>query len=214
MNRSLSAFLVLFAANSIAAATPELAARDARYVLQPNDVIEIRYRYTPEFDETVTIQPDGFVSLNLTGDVKLAGMAVDVAKRLLAEKASTRLRDPEIAIAVKDFERPHFIVAGEVTNPGRFDLRGSTMTLEAVAIAGGLRNSAKHSQAILYRRAGPAMASARLVDLKKIATVAGHQEDLELRSGDVLFIPQNRISKVERLVRWGSWGVFANPAIR
>jgi hypothetical protein len=66
----------------------------------------------------------------------------------------------------------------------------------------------------LYRRAGRDIASATLVDLKRIATIAGHEEDVDLRSGDVLFVPQNRISKIERIVRWGSWGVFANPTMR
>jgi polysaccharide biosynthesis/export protein len=54
-----------------AEASTGLADRNARYRLQPNDVVEIHYRYTPEFDQTVSIQPDGFVSVKLIGDLKL-----------------------------------------------------------------------------------------------------------------------------------------------
>jgi polysaccharide export outer membrane protein len=193
---------------------PPFATRAPRYLLQPSDVFEVQYRYTPEFNQVVTVQPDGFVSLVLAGEFQVSGLSVDVLTNVLLERSAARLRDPQVSVALKEFVKPHFFVAGEVTSPGQFDLKGPISALQAVAVAGGLKNSAKHSQAILYRRAGRDIASATLVDLKRIATIAGHEEDVDLRSGDVLFVPQNRISKIERIVRWGSWGVFANPTMR
>jgi polysaccharide export outer membrane protein len=190
------------------------ADRNARYRLQPNDVVEIHYRYTPEFDQTVSIQPDGFVSVKLIGEVKLGGLSLDGVKTLLVEKSSARLRDPEISLVLKEFEKPHFVVAGEVANPGRFEIRGTISALEAVAMAGGLKSSAKQSQAILYRKVSSETAETRVVNLKRIATVAGMPEDIELRSGDLLFVPQSRISKIERFVKWGSFGIYANPVLR
>ncbi|HYO84093.1 MAG TPA: polysaccharide biosynthesis/export family protein [Bryobacteraceae bacterium] len=195
-------------------ASPQLASRDQRYLLLPGDVFEVRYRYTPEFNQTVTVQPDGYVSLILAGEFQARGLSVDAITKLLTERSAVRLRDPEVNVVLKEFVKPHFFVAGEVSNPGRFDLQGGISALQAVAVAGGLKSSAKHSQAILYRRAGPDTASAVIVDLKKIATIAGYAENVDLRPGDVLFVPQNRISKIERIVRWGSWGVFANPVVR
>ena len=56
---------------------PTFAERDPRYRLQPTDTIEVRYRYTPEFDQTVSIQPDGFVILQIVGDLKLQGLSLD-----------------------------------------------------------------------------------------------------------------------------------------
>lgn len=208
-------FLVLCASLALAQ-TPEsgFADRNVRYRLQTMDVLEVNYRYTPEFNQTVTVQPDGYVSLNLVGGLKLGGLTLDEAKKMLVDKSSARLRDPEIALVLKDYVKPHFFVAGEVATPGRFELRGSVSALEAVAMAGGLKNSAKHSQAILYRKVNPDTAEAKLVDLKQIATLTGMREDFELRPGDLLFVPQNRISKIERFVKWGSFGIYANPAAR
>jgi polysaccharide biosynthesis/export protein len=208
MFRNSLLFLLLAAVVLSADPPSEFGSRNSRYILQPSDVLEVRYRYTPEFNQSVIIQPDGFVSLTLAGDLKIADITLDAAKALLLAKSAVRLKDPEISLVLKEFERAHFVVAGEVSSPGRFDLKGSISTLEAVAMAGGLKNSAKHSQAILYRRVGSDLASATIVDLKRIATVSGFKEDMQLRAGDVLFIPQNRISKVERFVRWGSWGVY------
>ena len=46
-----------------------------RYILHPGDVLELSYRLTPEFNQTVTLEPDGHASLNIAGDVLLGGPA-------------------------------------------------------------------------------------------------------------------------------------------
>ena len=188
------------------------ARRNQRYLLQPSDVLEIHYRYSPEFDQTVTVQPDGFVSLHLVGDLKLQSLTVDQVKAAILEKASERLKDPEITVVLKEFERPYLVVGGEVNSPGRFEMRGSLTALQAIAMAGGFKNvSAKHSQVILYRRVGPDMAKAEILDLKAAMSPVSNEPLADLHSGDLLIVPQNRISKVERYVKWVNISVF--PAI-
>lgn len=192
--------------------SPGLANRDQRYRLQPQDVIEVHYRYTPEYDQTATVQPDGFVTLILLGGVKLAGLTLDQAKSELAERAAKRLRDPEVSLLLKDYVKPHFAVAGEVTTPGRFELRGQITAVEAIAMAGGFKTpSAKHSQVILYRRSGPEMAEARILDMKQMMRPNGLKENLDIQPGDLLVVPQNQISKIERFVKWANVGMYFNP---
>src|ERR1700684_3912231 len=108
---------------AVAQLTP-FSEREPRYRLQPSDIMEIHYRYSPEFDQTVTVQPDGFVALQLVGDLKLQGLTLDEAKAAIIEKASQRLRDPEITVVLKEFKKPYFTVGGEVGTPGRFEMRG------------------------------------------------------------------------------------------
>src|ERR1700722_7100459 len=79
------------------------SARDPRYLLQPSDILEVHYRYSPEFDQVATIQPDGFVGLPLVGDMKLQGLTVDQAKDAIVNKASQRLKDPEVTVVLKEF---------------------------------------------------------------------------------------------------------------
>jgi polysaccharide export outer membrane protein len=184
--------------------------RDARYRIKPTDVLEFQYRYTPEFNQTVTVQPDGFVNLTLVGDLKLGGLTLDEAKTAVVKRASQRLTNPELIVVLKEFEKPHFIVGGQVGNPGRFEMRGRITAMEAIAMAGGLKDlSAKHSQVLWFRRTGDDWAETKVINLK---TIVRHQtEDVELRSGDMLFVPQNQISKIERFVRWSAVGVYWNP---
>jgi len=205
-------FLLLMGAAAALAQPGGFSERDPRYRLQPADVLEIHYRFTPEFDQTVTVEPDGFVTLQIVGDLKLQGLTLEQTKTAILEKANRRLQDPEVTIVLKDFEKPYFVVGGEVGAPGRFEMRGVITALQAIAMAGGFKSaSAKHSQVILFRRVGPDLAKAEILDLKAAMRPSATEPLADLRSGDMLIVPQNRVSKIERFVKWGSWGVYMNP---
>lgn len=210
--RICDSFLFFIFISTALAQSGSFAERDPRYRLQPTDVIEIHYRYTPEFDQTVMVEPDGFVTLQIVGDLKLQGLTVDQLKAAILEKASLRLRDPEITLVLKDFEKPYFVVGGEVANPGKFEMRGQVTALQAIAIAGGFKTaSAKHSQVLLFRRVGHDLAETQILDLKAAMSTSAKEPLADLRPGDMLIVPQNRVSKIERFVKWGNVGLYYNP---
>ena len=85
-------------------------------MLHPGDVLDIQYRYTPEFNQTVTVQPDGFISLEIGGDVKVAGRNLEQVRNIILTKARTRLASPELIVVLKEFQKPYVVVAGEVVS--------------------------------------------------------------------------------------------------
>jgi polysaccharide export outer membrane protein len=207
-----NSLLILGGALSAFGQSANFSDRNPRYHLQPSDVLEVHYRYTPEFDQTVTVQPDGFGTLQIVGDMKLQGLTVEQAKTAISEKASQRLRDPEITIALKEFEKPYFVVAGEVSNPGKFEMRGEVNAVQAIAMAGGFKTaSALNSQVILFRRVNNDLAQAEILDLKTIMSPKHSEPLADLRPGDLLVVPQNRISKIERFVKWVNLGLYMSP---
>src|SRR5215467_10751218 len=81
--------------------------REQRYRIQPNDVVEVHFRYTPEYNLTATVEPDGFITIEVVGDVKIAGLTLGEASAAISRQGATRLKDPEVAVHLKDFVKPH-----------------------------------------------------------------------------------------------------------
>ena len=187
---------------------PVLQRRNPRYRLCASDAITLTFPLTPEFDQTVNVQPDGFVSLAGAGDVHLEGLTTQESVLAVQAAYSKILHNPLVTIELKDFNKPYFIVGGQVSKPGKFDLRGYTTATEAVAMAGGFNDSAKHSQVLLFRRVNNNWLAVQTLDLKHI--LRGHDvgEDVEIQPGDMLFVPQNFISKIEKFIPKSSFGGY------
>jgi len=191
---------------------PRLApSTEYRYQLKPGDVIEVQFRYSPEFNQTVTIQPDGYIALEITGDLKIAGMTVEQARQAILKKASVRLQDPVANVILKEFQRPFFVVAGEVTQPGKIEMRERVTAIQAIMLAGGLKETARSSQVIVFRQINSDMAEVKLLNLKSIRHTSDLENDLTLQPGDMVYVPRDKMSKVERFMRLASVAAFMAP---
>ncbi len=193
------------AAKPTSSEAPQLKTFDGnRYRLNPGDVVEIIYRYTPEFNQTVTIQPDGFVMLQIVGELKIGGLTAEQARGKVLENAVKRLKEPEVNLLLKEFQKPFFVVSGEVVQPGKFELNQNYTALQAVMLAGGFKDTAKSSQILVFRRINSDTAEVKLLDLKGIKKTGDLENDFALEPGDMIMVPRNTITKVERYVKFAS----------
>jgi protein involved in polysaccharide export with SLBB domain len=191
----------------------QLQSRNPRYRLHSADVLELTFPFTPEFNQTVTVQPDGYISLRGVDSVPVQGQSLPQLADTLRKAYGKILHEPVVDVELKDFQKPYFIVGGEVGHPGKYDLRGETTTTEAVAIAGGLKDSAKHSEVLLFHRAPDGWVQARKLNMKRMLKHANLDEDAYLRPGDFLYIPQNNMSKFSRFIPTSSLGMYTNPTL-
>jgi len=187
---------------------------DVRYTLNPGDVLEIQYRYTPEFNQTVSVQPDGYVSLQIGGDVKVGGRDLGQVRNLILAKVRTQLESPELTVILKEFQKPFVVVAGEVAQPGKLEMREKLTAVQAVLMAGGFKDSAKSSQILVFRKLNADTAEVRSLNFKTLTRTRDLENDLTLQAGDMILVPRNRISKLERYVRIASLAAFLNPLLR
>ena len=184
--------------------------RHPLYRLRPSDVVEISFTVAPEFNQILTVQPDGYVMLKDAGLVEVQGLNLQEFAEAVQKAYRGYLHDPQVAVALKEFERPYFIVGGEVGKPGKYELRSDTTVAEAVQIAGGLTQQAKHSQVVLFRRVNDDLVETRLLNLKKMLKESSLKEDAHLRPGDLVFVPQNSISKIARFLTRPSVSMYVN----
>jgi protein involved in polysaccharide export with SLBB domain len=192
---------------------PVLEHRNRRYQLHPADVLVLSFAFTPEFNQTVTVQPDGYISLRGTQGIRVQGKTLPEVSELVRSAYSKILHDPEVSVELKDFEKPYFIVGGQVGHPGKFDLRSDTTAAEAVAIAGGFKDSAKHSDVLLFHRVPDGWIQVKKLNLKKMLKRGDLDEDVYLQPGDFLYVPQNTFSKIARFIPTSSLGLYANPML-
>ena len=185
--------------------------RHPLYRLRKSDIVEIHFTFSPEYDQTVTVQPDGFIALKGAGAVLAEGLSVpDLTTAVI--QAYAFMRDPEVSVTLKDFEKPFFLAGGQLGHPGRYELRSPTTVTEAIEIAGGLTDQAKHSQVVLFRRVREGLVEAHVLNVKAMLSSRNLDEDIELKPGDMLFVPQNRISKLRRYLPTSSLSTFFSPA--
>jgi polysaccharide export outer membrane protein len=186
---------------------------EGRYRLQPGDVLEVQFRYSPEFNQTVTVQPDGYVTLEIAGDLKIAGFTIDQTREAILRQARTRLQDPVATVLLKEFQRPYFVVSGEVSQPGKIEMRERVTALQAIMLAGGMKETAKSSQVVVFRAINSDIAEVKVLNLKSIKKTSDLENDLTLQAGDMVFVPRDKLSKVERFMRIASIGAFMMPRL-
>ena len=181
---------------------------EERYRLQPGDVLEVQFRYSPEFNQTVTVQPDGYITVEIGGDLKVAGFTIEQTRTAILRQARRRLQDPVATIVLKEFQRPYFVVAGEVSQPGKIEMRERVTAIQAIMLAGGMKETAKSSQVVVFRKINSDMAEVKLLNLKNIRRTSDLENDLTLQAGDMVFVPRDKISKIERFMKLASVAAF------
>jgi protein involved in polysaccharide export with SLBB domain len=80
-----------------------------------------------------------------------------------------------------------------------------------VAVAGGFIEASKHSQVVLFRHVSNDMVEAKVYNVKQMLASRNLQEDPHLLPGDMLFVPQNTLSKIQRYIPTPNTGVFFDP---
>jgi polysaccharide export outer membrane protein len=186
---------------------------ETRYRLQPGDVFEVQFRYTPEFNQTVTVQPDGYISLEIGGELKVAGFTIEETRQAILRQANKRLQDPVATIVLKEFQKPYFVVSGEVAQPGKIEMREKVTALQAIMLAGGMKESAKSSQIVVFRTINSDFAEVKVLNLKNIHRTSDLENDLTLQAGDMVFVPRDKWSKVERFMRLVSVAALITPRL-
>jgi polysaccharide export outer membrane protein len=185
--------------------------RHPLYRLSKSDTVDVNFTFSPDFNQTLLIQPDGYVALKGAGTLFAEGLTVPQMQLAVESAYRGFLREPEVTVTLKDFDKPYFLASGEVARPGKYELRGDLTVNDAVAIAGGFTQQAKHSQVVLFRRVSSDVAEAHVIDVKKMLDSRNLREDLHLRPGDFIFVPQSRISKIRKYVPTSTMSWYMNP---
>src|SRR5882757_5052111 len=124
---------------------------DPDYVIGSEDVLIINVWREPEMSRTVSVRPDGKITLPLIGDFEAAGFTPRQLQERLSKKLQTLVTNPEVSVSVQEIRSQRFNVIGEVGHPGTFPLSKSMTILDAIALSGGFKDYAKPNKMYVLR---------------------------------------------------------------
>ena len=169
------------------------------YTIAPGDRLDIKFFFNPELNETITVRPDGIISLQLIDEIQAAGLKPAELDEKLTELYSRELRKPVLTVIVRSFTRQRIYVGGEVNTPGLIELPAGMTTLQAVFQSGGFRETADPSETLVIRKGENNQPVPIRIDLASVMDADGGN-DFQLQPDDIVFVPKSAIANANKFV--------------
>ena len=202
----------LLIAGLISCATQNAAVKDVQplapaqtqaplvYIIQPGDELDIKFFYNPELNETVTVRPDGKISLQLIDEIHAAGLKPAELDNKLTELYSKELRKPVLTVIVRSFTRQRVFVGGEVEEPGLIELPAGMTALQAVFQSGGFKETAEPGETLIIRKGENDKPIPLRIDLAAVMDADGTGADFQLQPDDIVYVPKSGIANANKFI--------------
>ncbi len=170
------------------------------YRIQAGDELEVRFFYNPELNDRVIVRPDGFISLQLIGELMVIDMTPGELTSTLQQRYESMIQRSAITVTMRVFAGQRIYVDGEVNKPGLFPLTGQVTVMQAIAMAGGYKDSARLHELILIRRGPSNEPLAIPIDLWAIINGKNMGQDILLLPFDIVYLPKSPIGNVNKWI--------------
>ena len=134
---------------------PAEFATDKNYFIGVGDELKIQVWRNDELSAQIPVRPDGKISSPLVGDIVAAGLSTQQLAKVITDKLSAYVRNPEVTVIVTNPASADFLrrvrVTGSVRTPISVSYRQGMTVMDLVLQAGGLTEFAAPNKARLYR---------------------------------------------------------------
>jgi len=163
------------------------------YVIGPLDSLQIFVWRNPEVSTTVTVRPDGRLSVPLIEDLAATGRTPTQLARDIEKALSVYIQDPIVTVIVSGFVGPfaqQVRIVGEASRPQAIPYRANMTLLDVMIAVGGLTDFAAGDHASLVRNVAGTQKEYRLriSDLIKDGDITAN---VAILPGDVIIIPES-----------------------
>ena len=167
------------------------------YYIGLNDVLDISVWRLPELSKEAIVRPDGRISYPLIGDIEVYGLTLTELDKVLTEKLSVYIREPQVLIAIKAFGGKKVFVLGEVGFPGTYKFISNTTIIEIISKAGGFTDRASCNSVILVRPRGQEEPELRRINCSRILKKADLRQNIAMMPQDIIYVPRSFIGSLE-----------------
>jgi protein involved in polysaccharide export with SLBB domain len=173
--------------------------RQPKFTLGAGDVLDFKFFYNPELNDTQTVRPDGKIMLQLIGEVSAHGKTPSELQEELVKLYTPELKRPMVAVIVRSLYERRVYVGGEVKTPGLIPIPGSLTAFEAIMQAGGFNPAtANLSSVIIIRHKDGKRYGGKLDFTEVLKGKEGPSFFLEPR--DIVYVPRTAIVEVNQWV--------------
>ena len=172
------------------------------YLLGSGDLLQVKVFEAEELNTTVRVSSRGYITLPLLGAVAVKDLSAREAEEAIENLYRARfIKDPHVSIFVEEHFSGRVTLMGQFRNPGTYDYLSKQRLVDVMALGGGL--SEKAGRVIQIRRSGgsPDGQSVFIVDLDQLIKAGQSELNIEINSGDVLFVPEAGTFFVDGAVR-------------
>ncbi|MFY9510773.1 MAG: polysaccharide export protein EpsE [Rubrivivax sp.] len=159
------------------------------YRLGAGDVVRISVYQNPDLTLETRLTEAGIVSYPLLGTVRLGGLSVTAAEKLIADglRNGNFVKQPQVTLVVTQVRGNQASVLGQVNRPGRYPIEVTDLRLsDLLATAGGIASSGADLVVVTGTRNGQPM---RLeIDLPTLFGAGGRDKDLLILNGDTVWV--------------------------
>ena len=178
-----------FSESPKAKATPPAPSAPDDYTIGSDDLLAVNVWREPEISRNVVVRPDGRISLPLVGDLRASGRTPAQLQDAIKDHLRGYLSDPEVTVIVQEARSQKFNILGEVEHPGSYPLSRAMTVLDAIAIAGGLRDFAKSRKIYVLRMSADGSRVRLEFNYKDAIQGRGLSQDVELQPRDTVVVP-------------------------
>ena len=172
----------------------EASNSNKEFLLGPEDVLDIVVWKNEDLSQKgVVIRPDGKISIPLIGEVKASGRTANQLASQIASRLKEYKDNPVVTVSVREVNSYYIYVLGEVTKPGKMQLKSHATVLQAVAIAGGFTVYAAKNKMTVIRHVQVEDGQVREIRIPvrydDLITGTGDIGNFVLKTGDVIVVP-------------------------
>ncbi len=172
-----------------------------KYTLGPEDVLEITVMRHPEFSGVCPVNLEGKIQYKFVGDIDVTDLTKKELEQKIKEIISNFVISPEVNVTITDYRSKVIYVLGEVGTPGKYYMKSESIPVrEAVVNAGLPTTSAAMRRCRLVTPDKNNKVKTRAVDLYSILYGGNLKGNIDMRAGDVLYVPATVMAKVIRVI--------------
>jgi polysaccharide export outer membrane protein len=158
----------------------------ARYVIGPEDSLQITVWKEPTLSGTIPVRPDGMISMVLVGDIPAAGMTPTALSTDIGQRLKKYIQDPVVTVVVLGVNSQRIFLVGEVTKVGPVVMTPGMTPLQAIVTGGGLTQFANSRRIYILRVVA---GKQQKIPFNYKQALKGENAGVSLLPGDTIVVP-------------------------